>query len=302
MKSADKKSHYLQVDNRILNINSSKNIEVLNSKDAFKKYSWSRKFFSSRPKEGFFVWVKKEVDFPVQVCFIISSKEGKQDLKNLLVVEKGIKVDFYSICKSSSKNLSSIHKSQGTIILKEGASANFLNSHSWSKKDKLNSSYKYILNKNSKLSYLLNISSSPGIIKTDNNLNLFEKSKCDFEMKGVFNNSKGTIKDSAFLKGKDSSAKIQLRLVLKEKVSLKAISQIEADSPSKGHLDCQGLIIGNDSDISLEPNLVCKDKKAQLTHEASVGKISETQLSYLRTRGLSEKKALNLIINGFLKK
>jgi Fe-S cluster assembly scaffold protein SufB len=74
-----------------------------------------------------------------------------------------------------------------------------------------------------------------------------------------------------------------------------------ANSPSKGHLDCQGLLVDKKSKISLIPALICQNKETQITHEASIGKISEEQLTYLRMRGLSEKEAIDLICSGFLK-
>jgi hypothetical protein len=66
-------------------------------------------------------------------------------------------------------------------------------------------------------------------------------------------------------------------------------------------LDCQGLLVDKEAKISLIPQLVCKNKEAQITHEASIGKINEEQLTYLRMRGLAETQAIDLIINGFLK-
>ena len=70
---------------------------------------------------------------------------------------------------------------------------------------------------------------------------------------------------------------------------------------SKGHLDCQALITDRNAKVSLVPEVECEDKEAQVTHEASIGKVSEEQLNYLRTRGLTEEQALNLIISGFLR-
>ncbi len=78
------------------------------------------------------------------------------------------------------------------------------------------------------------------------------------------------------------------------------MSKIEAIAPSKGHLDCQGLLAAKTAKISFVPGLVCKNKDAQITHEASIGKISEEELTYLRMRGLTEDEAIDLIINGFL--
>jgi len=114
-------------------------------------------------------------------------------------------------------------------------------------------------------------------------------------------NSKTKVKDTVFLKGKNSQTVVRLRLVGRKKSQIEAISQIFATSPGKGHLDCQGLLVDKTAKISLIPQLVCQDKEAQITHEASIGKISEEELTYLRMRGLSEKEAIDLIVSGFFK-
>jgi hypothetical protein len=44
-----------------------------------------------------------------------------------------------------------------------------------------------------------------------------------------------------------------------------------------------------------------KQNKALITHEASIGRVSEEELNYLRSRGLTEKEAIDLIVRGFLK-
>ena len=44
-----------------------------------------------------------------------------------------------------------------------------------------------------------------------------------------------------------------------------------------------------------------RNSSAQVEHEASTSKISEDQLFYLRSRGIAEEDAVNLIVNGFCK-
>jgi Fe-S cluster assembly protein SufB len=39
---------------------------------------------------------------------------------------------------------------------------------------------------------------------------------------------------------------------------------------------------------------------ATVAHEASAGKVDETQLFYMMSRGLSEEKAMGMIVNGFI--
>lgn len=79
-----------------------------------------------------------------------------------------------------------------------------------------------------------------------------------------------------------------------------AHSKMIANDARTGHLDCMGLLLAEDSSINAIPELVNKHKDASLTHEASVGKISEEVLNYLRNRGLTEAQAIDLIVSGFL--
>ncbi|MEW6003640.1 MAG: SufD family Fe-S cluster assembly protein, partial [Nitrospirota bacterium] len=48
------------------------------------------------------------------------------------------------------------------------------------------------------------------------------------------------------------------------------------------------------------PNLDVQERDVSVGHEATVGKISEEQLFYLQSRGISEKEATNLIVSGFI--
>lgn len=43
-----------------------------------------------------------------------------------------------------------------------------------------------------------------------------------------------------------------------------------------------------------------KNRKARIEHEATVSKISEDQLFYLMSRGLTEEQALEMIVMGFI--
>ena len=59
-------------------------------------------------------------------------------------------------------------------------------------------------------------------------------------------------------------------------------------------------MLSDQAEISAIPCLVSKRISAELTHEAAIGKISEDQLFYLMSRGISEEEAESLIVRGFL--
>ena len=199
------------------------------------------------------------------------------------------------------KNLSGIHKAQGKIILKEGSSLKYSHIHSWGERDIVEPAYEFILGRNSKLDYTYKTLFAPKKLRINNLFNLSAGASCNIRITANCVKTETEIKDILFLKGKGASGIINIRLVGGKDSKVLARSQIIADSESKGHLDCQGLLTDKKSEISLIPELVCKHKLAQITHEASIGRISQEQLNYLRMRGLTEKQATDLIINGFLK-
>ncbi len=69
---------------------------------------------------------------------------------------------------------------------------------------------------------------------------------------------------------------------------------------SKSFMRCDSLILDKDSQAQSFPNLDIKEQDAAIGHEATVGRISEEQLFYLQSRGISQKEATNLIVSGFI--
>ena len=70
---------------------------------------------------------------------------------------------------------------------------------------------------------------------------------------------------------------------------------------ARNFTQCDSLLLGNRSAAHTFPYIECKNSSAQLEHEASTSKISEEQLFYLRSRGIPQEDAVNLIVNGFCK-
>ena len=299
-KQTPSEANYWQVNHKIRNILLVKGVIVLPSSEAWQKFTWSKKYFLKKPKEGYFIWIKKQIDFPLFACISIASKNIQQELGNLLVVEKNLNISLLGTCNTLKKNLCGVHKAEGKIILKENSSLNYEHIHSWDREDIVLPNYEFLLEKNSKLDYTYKNLFTPKKLKIKTILNLLEEASCNLKIVADCNFTEAEIIDTLVLKEKGASGQIQLRLVGRKNSKILAHAQILAGAPSKGHLECQGLLIDKSSSISLVPELICKNKQSQITHEASIGKIEEEQLNYLRMRGLNEKEAIDLIINGFL--
>ena len=295
-----KNVNYRQIDNKTPKICLTKEAEVLPADLAWKKYIWTRKYFKKKPGHGYFIWLKKQPRNPLFTCISIGHQNIKQELQNLLILEKGVKTRIQGICNALKKNLAGIHQAKGKVVLKENCVLQYNHLHSWGEKDLIDADYEFFLEKNSQLDYTYKTLFSPQSLKIKTRFNLLEGSTAKVTLIGDCRQGKTEIEETLILRQKRSSGVVKLRLAGRGSSKIFARSRIIAKAESQGHLDCQGILLDNDSAISFTPKLICQNKKAQLTHEASIGRISEEALTYLRMRGLSEEQAINLIVSGFL--
>ena len=297
-----KNANYWQLDHKVKTIFEVRGVTILPSPQAWEKFNWTRKWFKKKPKEGYFIWIKKTMGFPLVTCITIASPKISQNLTNLLVLEKNIKAKANVLCNAAKSNLCGSHRAQGKLILKEGAFLEYNHFHKWGEKDFVEPNYEFTLEKDSKLIYNYQNLLPPKNLRLITTLHNKENSSAQVNFVINSLNSKAELRESIFLEGKNSQGILKLRLVGKKKSQIEAKSTIVAKgNQSRGHLDCRGLLVDKNSKISLIPELICQNKLAQITHEASIGKIAEEELNYLRMRGLSENEAIDLIVSGFLK-
>ncbi len=70
---------------------------------------------------------------------------------------------------------------------------------------------------------------------------------------------------------------------------------------ARNHTQCDSLLIGSRCAAHTIPYIEVKNPGAQTEHEATTSKISEDQLFYCRSRGLTAEDAVSMIVNGFCK-
>ena len=70
---------------------------------------------------------------------------------------------------------------------------------------------------------------------------------------------------------------------------------------ARNYTQCDSLLMGDQCGAHTFPYIETKNPTARVEHEATTSRIGEEQLFYLRSRGLSEEDAVNLVVNGFCK-
>ena len=68
----------------------------------------------------------------------------------------------------------------------------------------------------------------------------------------------------------------------------------------KNNTECDALLINTNSRTDTYPSITVRGAENKVQHEASVSKVSEEQIFYMRQRGLTEGQAMSLSVNGFI--
>ena len=85
------------------------------------------------------------------------------------------------------------------------------------------------------------------------------------------------------------------------RTSYRGLVRVEDDAYGcKSHVQCDALILDGDSVSDTYPYMEVGSGDAVIGHEATVSKIADDQLFYLKSRGLTEEQAMSLIVNGFI--
>jgi Fe-S cluster assembly protein SufB len=75
---------------------------------------------------------------------------------------------------------------------------------------------------------------------------------------------------------------------------------LEGSHHSASTVRCDALLVDTISRSDTYPYVDVREDDVSMGHEATVSKVGEDQLFYLRSRGLSEAEATAMIVNGFI--
>lgn len=318
---AERSGSFMQIDQSgVCTSCNSESIELLNMKIALDKYDWLPDYMwkavaidadkytaetALRESNGYFIRAlpgSREV-FPIQACMFIGDKNVAQTAHNIIIAEENAELHIITGCTTGSDVQSAMHIGVSEFYLKPGAKITFTMVHNWAEQVEVRPRTGVILEEDS--TYISNyILTSP--VKS---IQTYPTCYCQGEnSRAVFQSILGGLKDSVLdtgsrtiLTGKNSSTEMVTRAVSKDQSQVYTRGDLVGRSPEvKGHLECMGLVLSDESSIYSVPELEGSATNLELSHEAAVGKIAEEEVQYLMSRGLTEDEAASMIVRGFL--
>ena len=296
-------------------------LELLPIAYALKKYDWLSEYFwqlvspdkdeitreiAAQPEpQGFFLRVRKgsKITMPFQAALHMTSPDSTQAVHNLVIVEEDGELNFITGCVSGHHVHRGLHLAVTETFV--GRSATVTNSmvHNWGPGIKVRPRAATLVEENG--TFVSNyVSLEPaGDIQMDP-LTILKGDNATARFYTVILGSADSLIDTGgtiLLQGKNTSAEVVQRAV---SVGGHMIQRglIVGENASKGHVDCSGMLMGKAEAGSIKavPGIESKHADAQLSHEASIGKIAQEQISYLQAHGMDEAEAVSMILRGFL--
>ncbi len=255
---------------------------------------------------GSFIYVPEgvEVEMPLQAYFRINAENMGQFERTLIIADKGSKVHYIEGCSAPVYSTDSLHSAVVEIVVKESARVTYTTIQNWSNN-------------------VFNLVTKRAVVEAEGHMEWIDGNigsrltmkypavvmvgpKASGEVLSVAYAGEGQHQDAGAKMthaAPETTSKIVSKSISKDggRSSYRGLVRVEDDAHGcKSHVQCDALILDEDSISDTYPYMEIGSKDAVIGHEATVSKVADEQLFYLTSRGLTEEQATGMIVNGFI--
>ena len=255
---------------------------------------------------GSFIYVPPgvHVDIPLQAYFRINTENMGQFERTLIIVDEDAYVHYVEGCTAPIYKSDSLHSAVVEIIVKKGGRCRYTTIQNWS-----NNVYNLVTKR-------AKAEAGATMEWIDGNIG----SKVTMKYPAVWmtgEHAKGEVLSVAFAgegQHQDTGAKMvhlaphtSSTIVSKSvargggRASYRGLVQVNKGAHgSKSTVKCDALLVDTVSRSDTYPYVDIREDDVTMGHEATVSKVSEDQLFYLMSRGLTEDEAMAMVVRGFV--
>jgi len=255
---------------------------------------------------GSFIYVPKgvRVDIPLQAYFRINAENMGQFERTLIICDEGSFVHYIEGCTAPIYTTDSLHSAVVEIIVKKNARCRYTTIQNWS-------------------TNVFNLVTKRALAYADATMEWVDGnlgSQITMKYPSVYlmePGAKGDVLSVAFAgKGQHQDAggkMIHVAPNTTSTITSKSISKGGGRTSYRGHIKmypdaknsksfvkCDALLLDDESRSDTYPYNDVDAENVTLGHEATVSKVSDEQLFYLMSRGITRNEAETMIVNGFI--
>ncbi|MEI7548638.1 MAG: Fe-S cluster assembly protein SufB, partial [Actinomycetota bacterium] len=255
---------------------------------------------------GSFIYIPPgvECEMPLQAYFRINSENAGQFERTLIIADEGSQVHYIEGCSAPVYTNDSLHSAVVEIVVKPSARVTYTTIQNWSPN-------------------VYNLVTKRARVEAEGHMEWIDGnigSKLTMKYPSVYlvgPKATGEVLSVAYAgpgQHQDAGAKmVHAAPETTSKIVSKSISKDggittyrglvrveEGAYGCKSHVQCDALILDEQSESRTFPYMEVGERDAQIGHEATVSKIADEQLFYLMSRGLSQEQAMGMVVNGFI--
>jgi Fe-S cluster assembly protein SufB len=265
--------------------------------------------------DGSFVYVPPGVRCPMELStyFRINEKQTGQFERTLIIADKGSYVSYLEGCTAPMRDENQLHAAVVELVALDDAEIKYSTVQNWYPGDKQGKGgiYNFVTKRGdcrgprSKISWTQVETGSAITWKYPSCILRGDGSRGEFYSIAISNGYQQVDSGTKMIHlGRDTSSRIISKGIAaghSNNTYRGLVSAHRRAANARNFTNCDSLLIGDKCGAHTVPYIEAKNASATFEHEATTSKISDDQLFYCLSRGLSGEEAVALIVNGFVR-
>ncbi|MHB8920280.1 MAG: Fe-S cluster assembly protein SufB [Halothiobacillus sp.] len=265
--------------------------------------------------DGSFVFIPKGVRCPMELStyFRINAMNTGQFERTLIIAEEGAHVSYLEGCTAPQRDENQLHAAVVELIALDDATIKYSTVQNWYPGDEHGKGgiYNFVTKRGdargdrSKITWTQVEAGSAITWKYPSCILRGDDSVGEFYSVAISNNYQQVDSGTKMIHlGKRTRSTIVSKSISagRSQNAYRGLVHIaKSADDARNYTQCDALLIGDRNGAHTFPYIESKNPTAQIEHEATTTKVSDDQIFYLKSRGITEENATNMIVNGFCK-
>ncbi len=254
---------------------------------------------------GSFVYVPKgvNVDIPLQSYFRLNAPGAGQFEHTLIIIEDGAYCHFIEGCSAPKYNVINLHAGAVELFVGEGATLRYSTIENWSRNMYNLNTKRAIVEKDGKIEWVSGSFGSKVSMLYPASILVGENATSEFT--GISFAGEGQNLDTGAQvvhAAPHTTSTVNTKSISKSGgvAIYRGLVEIKENAiGAKNSTSCESLMLDNKSRSDTIPTIKIENNDIDIGHEAKIGRISDSVIFYLMSRGISEQEAKEMVVRGF---
>lgn len=254
---------------------------------------------------GSFVYVPKgvNVDIPLQSYFRLNAPGAGQFEHTLIIIEDGAYCHFIEGCSAPKYNVINLHAGAVELFVGEGATLRYSTIENWSRNMYNLNTKRAIVEKDGKIEWVSGSFGSKVSMLYPASILVGENASSEFT--GISFAGEGQNLDTGAQvvhAAPHTTSTVNTKSISKSGgiAIYRGLVEIKENAVgAKNATSCESLMLDNKSRSDTIPTIKIENNNIDIGHEAKIGRISDSVIFYLMSRGISEQEAKEMVVRGF---